>query len=442
MSFPRYPAYKDSGVEWLGEVPEHWGIHPVVNLAAVINGYPFDSASFDPEGNYPLVRIRDLNNTTTETRYMGEFVERAAISADDVIIGMDGDFNVGRWLGSEPALLNQRMCCVRGRNQQITRWLEYALPIPLKTINDITYSTTVKHLASSQVEKTRMALPSTEELHATLAFLDRETAKIDALIAEQERLITLLAEKRQAVISHAVTKGLDPTVPMKDSGVEWVGEVPEHWELIKIKHAISALDQGWSPQCENNPANENEWGVLKVGCVNGGEFNPAENKALPQDMTPAPELGIRYSDLLISRANTRELVGSAAIAKRNYPNLLLCDKLYRLRLHEGYADPEYVALYLSTPTARSWIEISASGASSSMQNISQSVIRDMPMPRPSIDEQRVIVAKVEDVVHDTSRLINEGLRAITLLKERRAALISAAVTGKIDVRGLVPREAA
>lgn len=150
---------------------------------------------------------------------------------------MDGDFNVGRWQGTGHALLNQRVCCARGTTPLITRLLEYSLPIPLQMINAVTYSTTVKHLASSQVEKTRVSLPVSEtELMGLVCFLDRETSKIDALVAEQCKLIELLKEKRQAVISHAVTKGLNPDASMKDSGIEWLGMVPEHWKLSSLRN--------------------------------------------------------------------------------------------------------------------------------------------------------------------------------------------------------------
>lgn len=245
MSLPRYPEYKDSGVAWLGEVPGHWDVIPVKNIANIVNGYPFDSKQFDPSEGYPLVRIRDLDCSSVDTYFNGEFVEQAAITSADVLIGMDGDFNVGRWRGEGVALLNQRMCCVRGRNEVISRLLEYALPIPLKAINDITYSTTVKHLSSSDVEKTRVTLPREEsEQESIAAFLDRETGKIDALVAEQEKLIALLKEKRQAVISQAVTKGLNPAAKMKDSGIEWLGEVPEHWEVCAIKRMTLLITDG------------------------------------------------------------------------------------------------------------------------------------------------------------------------------------------------------
>src|ERR1700722_12487604 len=140
MSFPRYPSYKNSGVEWIGEVPVDWNIVPLKNVARVVNGYPFNSELFDQSEGHPLIRIRDLNSSTCEAFYKGEFIETAEITSRDVLVGMDGDFNVGRWVGMGRALLNQRMCCIRGNTSVISHLLEYALPFPLRAINDITYS--------------------------------------------------------------------------------------------------------------------------------------------------------------------------------------------------------------------------------------------------------------------------------------------------------------
>jgi type I restriction enzyme S subunit len=176
--------------------------------------------------------------------------------------------------------------------------------------------------------------------------------------------------------------------------------------------------------------------------VNGGVFNPDHNKALTPELSAIPELGIRAGDVLISRANTRELVGSAAVADSDYPRHMLCDKLYRLRVCEESCSAKYLAMFLSTPAARSEIELAATGASSSMVNIGQSTITEMPMPLPAIGEQKTITAFVVSETSKTNRLITDATHAIDLLQERRTALISAAVTGKIDVRGLRVTEAA
>jgi type I restriction enzyme S subunit len=293
----------------------------------------------------------------------------------------------------------------------------------------------------SEMRNILLALPSPPEQAAIAAFLDCETGKIDALIAEQEKLITLLAEKRQATISHAVTRGIRRGATMRDSGVAWLGEVPAHWNVIRIKRVLISIEQGWSPQCENHPVEgEDEWGVLKVGCVNGGKFNAVENKKLPQELEPVAAYSLKRNDLLISRANTRELVGSAAVVPADFDRLLLCDKLYRLRMETTKCAPEFLAAYLGTRNVRAQIELDATGASSSMLNIGQSVILDLPIPLPSIDEQNEISKFIRLETAKLDALKAECEHAIALLKERRSALIAAAVTGEVDVRGEAPQQ--
>ena len=292
-------------------------------------------------------------------------------------------------------------------------------------------------LGQYALDNVSLPFPPLPEQQYIAAFLDAETAKIDALVSEQRRLMDLLRGKRQAVISHAVTKGLNPDAPMKPSGVEWIGDVPTHWRVTRIKRLAQTIEQGWSPQCESFAASEAEWGVLKVGCVNGGTFDPTENKLLPPELEPIPALALSAGDLLISRAKTRELVGSAAVAHRAYPKLMLCDKLYRLRFRTDRVSPHFVSHYLGSTVVRGQIELDATGASASMVNIAQSAIMELVMPTPSISEQRQIVAALNSQLARLSALSADAERAIALLQERRTALISAAVTGQIDVREFV-----
>nr|WP_274520301.1 restriction endonuclease subunit S [Ectothiorhodospira sp. 9100] len=297
-------------------------------------------------------------------------------------------------------------------------------------------STNLASISSSNVMSCPLPFPPAEEQLQILSFLNHETARIDALVEEQQRLIELLKEKRQAVISHAVTKGLDPDVPMKDSGVEWLGEVPAHWNVVKFKYLIAEFEQGWSPQCDGDQAETlDEWGVLKVGCVNYGVFDPTENKRLPDNLEPRPELSIRKDDLLISRANTRDLVGSAAHVPMDYPKLMASDKIFVVRLHQRICRSRYAVVYLFGKGVRHQIELQATGASSSMLNIGQGAIRELWIPLPPDSEQDRIVHELEKREADFAALEQETVRHMRILNERRSALISAAVTGKIDVRG-------
>src|SRR5437867_4422323 len=253
-------------------------------------------------------------------------------------------------------------------------------------------------------------------------------------MAKKEQLIDLLEEKRASVLNNYVTGQMTTEVRMKPSGLVGLERIPDQWSVERLKWSVSAVEQGWSPQCENRPASPDEWGVLKVGCVNGTSFVAEENKALPADIEPLRELEIKAGDLLMSRANTRELLGSVALAFDVRPKLLLCDKLYRLKVRETRILRAFLLFALRLPSSRFQMEREATGASGSMQNISQETIRNIWMAIPPSSDQDAIVRKLRDQLATIDAVLDRVRRAIERLKEYRTALISAAVTGKIDVR--------
>lgn len=437
MSFSGYESYTDSGVEWLGPVPNHWTITPLKSIANVLNGYPFDSREFDPDKGFPLIRIRDLDQLSTETFFNGEFVNSAAVTASDVLIGMDGDFNVGRWKGEGTALLNQRMCCIRGYSDAVTRWLEYALPIPLKAINEVTYSTTVKHLSSNQVRNARIALPKERELLNLLSFLDRETGKIDALVDEQKRLIELLKEKRQAVISNAVTKGLDPCAPMKDSGIEWCGEIPAHWKVVPTGYRYSVqlgrmLDGAKSTGEHLRP-------YLRVFDVQWGFINTDD---LPQMDFP-PDARERYrlspGDLLVNEGGS--YVGRSAIWNGDIDECYYQKALHRLRPINDQSDTASFFLYVMEFATKLGVFV-ANGNQTTIDHLTAEKLRQYRFAFPPSVEQGEIVKYLNAETLKFDNLLSEAESAISLFQERRSALISAAVTGKIDVHNRIPQQAA
>lgn len=439
MSLPRYAEYKDSGIEWLGEVPTHWSVVPLRNLGTVINGYPFSSDLFDSEDGFPLVRIRDLNKENTEILYRGEFLPSASVTSEDILIGMDGDFSVGRWKGNGVALLNQRLCCVRGMTNIISRYLEYVLPLPMNIINEITYSTTVKHLSSSQVEKTPVAISADEaEQLAIITFLDRETAKIDALIAEQERLIALLAEKRQAVISHAVTKGLNPAAPMKDSGIEWLGEVPAHWVILSLgRVTIDKCDGPFGSGLKSEHYVDDGVRVIRLQNIRAGEFYGVDCAYIDEDYfkISLSGHGVVSGDVLIAGlGDDRNIVGRSCVAPIDIEPAMVKADCFRFRLNNGRALSDFVSIQL---TAGSPADAGTMSSGSTRSRIPLSIMATRKLALPSLSEQAEIVAFLQAETAKLDTLTTEAHRAIDLLKEHRSALISAAVTGKIDVRGLV-----
>jgi type I restriction enzyme S subunit len=297
-------------------------------------------------------------------------------------------------------------------------------------------------LGTYPIENFRFALPSPNEQASIAAFLDHESKKIDDLVADQEKLVVLLKEKRQGLISHIVTKGLDPKAPMRDSGVEWIGQVPKHWEIMPMRRAIDGIEQGWSAECENRSADDVEMAVVKLSAVKNGVFVPAENKVFHPSLEPEMRYEIKAGDFLLTRANTRDLVGECCIVGDEVRRgLMMPDLIYRIRFNSRVI-PNYMLAWLRSVGGRYGISIDARGSSMTMAKIAQSHINCWPIPVPSPKEQMAIADAVDGFTTPINALIEQAEKASVLLKERRAALISAAVTGKIDVRSFVtPKKA-
>jgi type I restriction enzyme S subunit len=424
----------------LGETPAHWQATPLKHVANFINGFAFKPDEWGLDGT-PIIRIENLNggehfNYTTRTLPAEYCAEKG-----DLLFGWSGNrgtsFGPFLWRRSGRHYVNQHIFRIANYSVEKT-WLYWVLCGVTQYVERQAHGIIgMVHVTRGELGSIRIPIVPEEEQLRIARFLDRETARIDALVAKKERLIELLQEKRTALITRAVTKGLAPNVPMKDSGVEWLGEIPAHWEVGSLKGVMIRIEQGWSPLCENRQAEEHEWGVLKVGCVNSEDFDEAEHKALPADLIPLPEYEIRPGDILMSRANTRQLLGSAVLVRTVRARLLLCDKLYRISVRGDRVSPEFMTRAFASALSRFQLEREATGASGSMQNISQETISNLVFPLPGISEQDAIAASLDCETARLNALVAKVREAIDRLKELRIALISAAVTGKIDVRGEV-----
>jgi len=268
--------------------------------------------------------------------------------------------------------------------------------------------------------------------HAITRTLDLETAEIDDLIGKQERLIELLAEKRQAVITKAVTKGLDAYAPTKPSGIPWLGSIPAHWKASRLKFSLKRIEQGVSPQADAIPASSDSWGVLKSGCVNGGIFKEDENKQLPIDFAIDPCIVVAVGDLLVSRASgSPKLVGSAARVRSLESKLILSDKTFRF-VPGQEIDADFLECVLNSQPYRKQVEGSISGAEGLANNISTTALKNIAFALPPRSEQLTISEELRHRVDALLSLESKSTRAVQLLRERRSALISAAVTGRLD----------
>lgn len=278
----------------------------------------------------------------------------------------------------------------------------------------------------------RVCFPPTVEQVVIADFLDRETDKIDALIAKQEQLIETLREDRVATITQAVTKGLDPDIETTDSGVIWLGHVPPHWMPCRLKHVIASIESGTSVNGADVPVNSDEIGVLKTSCVSAGWFNPEANKTVIEDEIPRVSCQVVKGTLIVNRANTPILVGSSGYVEQSRPNLYLSDKLWQVTFDRTL--PEFIYYWTLTDCYRSQIAASCVGASSSMQNLSMVDFRNIAIALPSVAEQKSIVDFLSTRIEGIDALIAKSTEMIETLREYRSALIADAVTGKIDVR--------
>ncbi|MCY4163224.1 MAG: restriction endonuclease subunit S [bacterium] len=202
-------SFKPSGVEWLGDVPEHWEVKRLGDIADLVSGYPFDSVYFDRNEGFPLIRMGDLYRDETEMNWSGQLISEALVDTGDILVGISGEFNVSMW-SHGPALLNQRICCIRSHYRIVNqRLIYYCLLIQLMLVNDTIYSTTIKNLSLSELRKLSIPVPPIQEQRVIAEFLDRETERIDALSARVETAIERLQEYRTALITAAVTRKID-----------------------------------------------------------------------------------------------------------------------------------------------------------------------------------------------------------------------------------------
>ncbi|MBI5655432.1 MAG: restriction endonuclease subunit S [Geobacter sp.] len=430
-----YSEYIETGNSWFGKIPRHWLMKRIKETAQVINGYPFDSNKFDPESGIPLVRIRDIRNNTTEVRFNGFVPKKALIENGDVLIGMDGDFNVSRWCGGTAAL-NQRVACIRAIDPILQRFLFYVLPFNMRVVNDLTYFTTVKHLSSTDILKTTYVFPPDEELQSLVDFLDHETAKIDTLIDKQLQLIKLLKEKRQAVISHAVTKGLNPDAPMKDSGVEWLGEVPEGWVVRRLKHAAK-LQSGIPKGKDLAGKNTIEVPMLRVANVQDGYLSLDDIHNIIIEPHELDRYELQNGDVLMNEGGDNDKLGRGAVWRDEISPCIHQNHVFAIRPES--IEPEWLDILTRASYAKFYF-YSVAKQSTNLASISSTNIKETPLLIPPKTERAAILSYLTTQFTRFDLLETKANLQVKLLQERRTALISAAVTGKIDVRNWQPAQ--
>ncbi|OOE78358.1 type I restriction endonuclease subunit S [Salinivibrio sp. ML198] len=433
--YQAYPKYEPINAEWLSEIPIGWSTTPLKHVASINMGQSPSSDDCNIDGiGVPFLQGNAEFGVKSPTEKQFCPIPKKVAKAGDLLFSVrapvgslnfaNKDFGIGRGL-----------CSIRGTNAISQSFLWWVLPSYKYQFDAIATGSTFEAVSAEEVGNLNLALPPILEQTQIANFLDHETAKIDTLIEKQQQLIKLLKEKRQAVISHAVTKGLNPHAPMKDSGVEWLGEVPEHWGVLRLKHLIESLESGVSVNAADIPARTDEVGVLKTSCVYTCTFRAEENKTVVPEDLHRVKCPVRKGAIIISRMNTPELVGASALVTEDVSNVYLPDRLWQTNFNQKVdLDSEYLAHFMTVEGFRVQISLAAEGASSSMQNIAKEDYLSINCLLPPLSEQQQIVQHIRQRLEYFSKLDSNANDAVSLLKERRTALISAAVTGKIDVR--------
>ena len=426
MNFPRYPSYRDSGVEWLGEVPDHWQVSRIGTL--------FREVSEEGKLDLPILSVsihHGVSDSESDDDTMDRKVSRSEdrskykrVRVGDLVYNMMRAWQGGFGAVSTEGMVSPAYVVARPKSSLTARLAEQILRTPHAIQEMKRHSQGVVdfrlRLYWEEFKNIRIPVPPQNEQFAIMAAIDASTVEIDALIAEQVRLVELLKEKRQVVISLAVTKGLNPDSPMKPSGIEWLGDVPVDWEVGPIKRFVTVLDGRRIPLSVQERA-------VRKGLYSyygaSGVIDTIDDYIFDEDLVLVSEDGAN----LLNRSTPIAFVARGKYWVNNHAHILrpIDDNL------------AYWAERIETIDLTPWVTGSA------QPKLTIEALRELRVAVPSsIAERHAIQEHILKADAAAMCLVREVERAIALLRERRTALITAAVTGKIDVRSLARREAA
>lgn len=435
-----YSAYRNSGVEWLGEIPQHWETRRLKTMAAV------ELSNVDKKSAEGQVTVRLCNYTDVyyHERITGDLVfmvatatadqvRRFALRSGDVLITKDSeswtDIAVPSVIAEDlpDVLCGYHLALIRPKETSHGPFLARAFSAigPRDQFQVAANGITRFGLGGDAIATGVFAMPPEPEQRAIAAFLDRETARIDALVEKKERLIALLQEQRTALITRAVTKGLDPNVAMKDSGVEWLGEIPAHWEMLALKRVTSiryGLGEPPPLLADGLPF------VRATNVARGRIVDPDMQFVDPEEVPWNRNPALRTGDIIVVRSGA--YTGDSAIIPEKYEGAIAG---YDMVVRARRVQPQFLAwALLSRYVLEAQIELASLRAAQPHLNAEELGTVSLLLPPDS--EQRAVAGFLDRETARIDTLVAAVAEAIERVKELRSALISAAVTGKIDVR--------
>ncbi|MBA2284268.1 MAG: restriction endonuclease subunit S [Ktedonobacteraceae bacterium] len=415
-----YEGYKDSGIEWVGKVPAHWEVRKLKYLTYLKYG---NSLPADKREDGAILVFGSNGSVGTHSQ--------ANTSSPVIIIGRKG--SSGKIVFSEfPCYAIDTTYYVDKTAKEICmRWLFYVLR--LLRLDEFSEDTAVPGLNRDYVHMQQLPLATINEQQAIATFLDRETARLNELITKKERMIALLQERRTAIINRAITRGLKPDVPMRDSGVEWLGEIPAHWEVRRVKHLttfITSGSRGWAQYYSDYGAI-----FLRIGNLSRDTIRldlEDTQRVLPPKGTEGQRTKVNQNDILIS---ITAYIGSIAVITEDIGEAYVSQHIALTRPCLNIVNPIWLGYFLLSAPGQDQFRLSQYGGTKDGLGLYD--IKNLDIIIPPLPEQRALVTYIEKETAKIDKLISVIEEGIKKLKEYSTALISAAVTGKIDVRGEV-----
>ena len=434
--YSAYPEYKDSDEEWLGKVPSHWDVIQIKHLSSVKRGAsprPIDDPKyFDEEGEYAWTRIADV---TASDVYLTKAPQRLSDLGSSLSVKLEPEslfLSIAGTVG-KPCITGMKACIHDGfvyfPELKISSKFLFYVFAGEQAYKGLGKFGTQLNLNTDTVGGIKIGCTDNEELENIVNFLDHETAKIDTLIEKQQQLIALLKEKRQAVISHAVTKGLNPDAPMKNSGVEWLGEVPEHWEVRAVSKLSQKITNGYVGPTRDILVSEGVPYVqathIKKGKVN---FDDAYFVRQPWSDAHAKSILVKGDVLIVQ---TGAGTGDIGLVTENEEGFN-CHALIIVQPIKDVISGDFLSMAFQSQYGYSVLYSIRTGGMHPHLNCGE--VQFVKVPVPPKEEQDQITKHIRSQLNKFDSLVEKQIQAIELMQERRTALISAAVTGKIDVR--------
>lgn len=438
-----YPEYTDSVIEGIDKIPSNWSVMRFRHLFSIGRGLGITKENLQDDGipcvNYGEIHSKygfelDLEKHPLKCVHEGyldtspsSLLNKGDLVYADTSEDLEGSGNFTQLISDGKTFAGYHTVIARQTRNHDDRFLAYALDSDYcrNQIRRMVKGVKVFSITQAILKDTSILLPSYEEQRAISSFLDVNTSRIDNLIAEKENFIKLLSEKRQALISHVVTKGLNPNVPMKDSGVEWIGEIPEHWEVKAIKHIATCNDDVIS---ESTPI-DSVIHYVDIGSVSKLEGITSKETIIFGDAPSRARRMVKDGDIIISTVRTY----LEAIAPIVSPEKNLVVSTGFAVIRPRHIDSKFCQYSLRARHLIHQVSVESNGISYPAINSSSLMSLKVVVPKCST-EQTEIASYIDDKLTKLDKITLETSKSIELLKEHRTALISAAVTGEIDVR--------